>query len=54
MPNDKTFSIPLHETWPEVPGPFCLNPWTRNRGPWALDLVLSNYCWRCLSLISIG
>jgi hypothetical protein len=33
MPNDKTFSIPLHETWPVAPEPSCPGPWTGNQEP---------------------
>ena len=32
-PYDKTLPIQLHETWPGVPGPSCLGPWTGNQGP---------------------
>ena len=35
--NDKTLPISLHETWPGVPGPSCLGPWTGNQEPKALS-----------------
>ena len=33
MPNDKTLPISLHETWPGVPTPSSLGPWTGNQAP---------------------
>ena len=40
--NDKTFPILLQKTWPVVPSPYCLGPWTGNQEP-RLYRLLSTY-----------
>ena len=40
--NDKTLSILLQKTWPVVPSPYCLGPWTGNQEP-RLYRLLSTY-----------
>ena len=57
MPNDKTCSIPLHETWPGVPGPSCLGPWTGNQEPVHYRTIeqAPSFCLqRCLGSVGVG
>jgi len=43
MPDDKTPSISLHETWPGVPSPYCLGPRTGNQEPLAPNIRARTY-----------
>ena len=51
MPNDKILPILLHETWPVVPSPSCLGPWTGNQEPTGFQTHDSGTYSACESVI---